>query len=67
MWFYTPYLPPLDHAAIGRRRLLVFSLAKLFLSPGMAHFSSKNFRIEVSEITEGFYFTDYEILKQLPS
>ena len=41
--------PPLDPAAIGRRRLLIFSLAKLSLSPGMAHFSSKNVRIEVSE------------------
>ncbi len=52
LFFFTLLdLPPPDPAAIGRRRLLIFSLDKLSLSPGMAHFSSINVRIEVSDIT----------------
>ncbi len=64
MWFYTPgppYPAPCCYWPVPASNFLI---GQAFSLP---HFSSKNVRIEVSEFTTEFNFTDYFILKQLPS
>ncbi len=51
MWFYTPWPPSPEPCCYWRVPTSNFLIGQAFSPPGMDHFSSKNVRIEVSEIT----------------